>query len=329
MKPELIAELAQSFEGKIEQAKILLKAAISSGANSAKFQIVYADELSTFDYQFYDLFKSLEMKDSDWLELNNLAKKNDINLYADIFGDKSLNLAEKMQLKAIKVHGTDISNIEFLNKIAKSRIPKIFLGIGGALKNEIYKAIEILGNKKINLMLGFQSYPTPNHTNQISRFFLLKDLYDEVELGFADHSNPDNKLSFTIPSMALACGATVIEKHLTLGKSMRMEDYESALNPDEFKEFSILLKKSYKALGKFEDKEDFGMTNSEINYRKKIRRDVVASKNIKKGETIKPSYVSLKRSSHKKAIKKLEITFGKKALKNIKKNHPLTSKDIE
>ena len=70
-----------------------------------------------------------------------------------------------------------------------------------------------------------------------------------------------------------------------------------------------MLKKSYKALGKFEDKEDFGMTNSEINYRKKIRRDVVASKNIKKGEIIKPSYLSLKRSSHKKAIKKLEIVL--------------------
>jgi N,N'-diacetyllegionaminate synthase len=329
MKPELIAELAQSFEGKIEQAKILLKAAISSGANSAKFQIVYADELATFDYQHYDLFKSLEMKDSDWIALNNLARENHIDLYADIFGDKSLNLAEKMELKAVKVHGTDISNIEFLKKISKSKIPKVFLGIGGAFKNEIYKAIEILGRKKINLMLGFQSYPTPNHTNQISRFFLLKELYDDVELGFADHSNPDDNLTKIIPSMALACGASVIEKHLTLGKSMRMEDYESALNPDEFKEFSSSLRKSYRALGKFEDKKDFGMTNSELNYRKMVRRDVVASENIKKGEIIKPSHLSLKRSSNKKAIKKLEIIFGKKALKNIKKNHPLILKDIE
>ena len=329
MKAEIIAELAQSYEGNFEISKLLLKAAKSSGADSAKFQIVFADELATKDYEYYDLFRSLEMKDSDWLKLNKLAKTFDINLYADIFGLKSLKLAEKMNLRAVKVHGTDISNEALLETLSQSKIPRVLLGLGGAYKKEISRAVEILKNKKINLMLGFQSYPTPNNTNQISRILLLRKLFNNVEIGFADHSNPEKELSYILPLIALTLGANTIEKHLTLGKSMEMEDFESALNPDEFKIFVNLVKQSSKAYGKYKNKNDFGMSVSELSYRKIIRRDVVSKKKIKKGDMILSSHLSLKRSSDKNAIKNLDIVLGKKALRDIKKNTPLTKRDFE
>mgnify|MGYP006100741037 FL=1 len=63
MKVEIVAELAQGFEGSLEQTKLLVKAAAKAGANAAKFQLVYADELATPDYQYYDLFTDLEMTD--------------------------------------------------------------------------------------------------------------------------------------------------------------------------------------------------------------------------------------------------------------------------
>tara|TARA_B100001057_G_scaffold500750_1_gene617568 strand:- start:7659 stop:8648 length:990 start_codon:yes stop_codon:yes gene_type:complete len=329
MKPEIIAELAQGFEGSKQQAMLLLKAAASSGADSAKFQIVFAEELATKDYKHYQLFSSLEMKDSDWIELNEFAIKNKLNLYTDVFGKKSLKLSEKMNLKAIKVHGTDISNISFLKEIAKSKIPKVFLGVGGANKKEISIAIKILKNKKINLMLGFQSYPTPNKANQLSRMHLFKKIFKDKELGFADHSNPQEKISYILPSVAMTLGAAVIEKHLTLGKLMKIEDFESALNPDEFKIFSTALKQSYQALGTYKNIEDFGMSSSESSYRKMIRRDVVASKNIKKGVKINHSHLSLKRTSNQNALKNFDIIIGKKVLRNLKKNCSITKKDIE
>ena len=151
-------------------------------------------------------------------------------------------------------------------------------------------------------MLGFQSYPTPNNTNQISRILLLRKLFNNVEIGFADHSNPEKELSYILPLIALTLGANTIEKHLTLGKSMEMEDFESALNPDEFKIFVNLVKQSSKAYGKYKNKNDFGMSVSELSYRKIIRRDVVSKKKIKKGDMILSSHLSLKRSSDKNAI---------------------------
>ena len=108
-----------------------------------------------------------------------------------------------------------------------------------------------------------------------------------------------------------------------------MEDFESALNPDEFKIFVNLVKQSSKAYGKYNNKNDFGMSASELSYRKIIRRDVVSKKKIKKGDLILSSHLSLKRSAEKKAIKNLDIVIGKKALRDINKNTPLTKKDFE
>jgi N,N'-diacetyllegionaminate synthase len=68
---EIIAELAQGFEGKPEQARLLLKAAAAAGADAAKFQLVYADELATPDYKYYELFRSLEMDDAIWAGLSD------------------------------------------------------------------------------------------------------------------------------------------------------------------------------------------------------------------------------------------------------------------
>ena len=99
MKVEIIAEMAQGFEGSYNQAKLLVKAAASAGANAVKFQLIYADELATNDYLHYNLFKSLEMSDEDWNSINKYSEKNKIQLYLDIFGNQSLNLCQKLVLE--------------------------------------------------------------------------------------------------------------------------------------------------------------------------------------------------------------------------------------
>ena len=77
---KIIAEIAQGFEGSLTQAKLLLKAASSSGADIAKLQLVYADELATQDYIYYKLFKNLEMSFKQWKELYDYSKELKLNL---------------------------------------------------------------------------------------------------------------------------------------------------------------------------------------------------------------------------------------------------------
>lgn len=330
-KLNIIAEIAQGFEGNFEQSKLLIKAAAKAGADSVKFQLVYADELATADYQYYALFKELEMADAQWKSLKDYALSFGTNLIVDVFGVKSLKTAEKININSIKVHGTDVTNLGLLEAIAISPIKNVILGLGGAYWAEIEKAIKILKFKELTLLCGFQGYPTKTEDNHIARMHLIKEkvksIHANFKMGYADHPE-DEKFASTICLIAVGAGAEVIEKHLTLGKVMKMEDFESALNPDEFKHFVKQLQMGKKALGEIIKEENFGMSEAEKTYRKNVRRDLVALKEILQGEILTAKNITLKRTSNLSSIKQLELVLGKTAKNLIQKNQPVLTKDI-
>ncbi len=333
MTIEIIAELAQGFEGRPELARLLLKAAAASGADAAKYQLVFADELATPDYKYYELFKSLEMSDQVWKDLASFASELGIRLNLDIFGERSLALAEELGVSAVKLHGTDIANLGLLNVVAESGINKVLLGAGGAHADEITAALEILVQKDVVLLLGFQGYPTPNETNQIARVGLFRKYYGSkftnVTIGFADHACPNSPLRYALAATAVGAGAEVIEKHLTLAQVMELEDFESALNPDEFVEFSETVRNCAAAFGQASESSDFGMSESEQGYRKMIRRHVVAARDLAKESDILPSDLSLKRTSSETVITDLGSVYQKRLKQSVKANTPISPTDID
>lgn len=328
---EIIAEVAQGFEGSFHQSKLLIKAAAKSGANSVKFQLVYADELATPSYEYFDLFKNLEMSENNWRDLKIYADSLGINLYLDIFGLKSLSLAERIKVDAIKIHGTDITNINLLLSLSRSKFKKIILGVGGAEWPEIKNAISILKNKELIILLGFQGYPTKTKSNQVNRLKYLKSKIDETEsrvtIGYADHPI-EKEMRNIIAVLAIGAGAKVIEKHITLGKIMELEDFESALNPDDFFHFTKIIRSANEAYVGFKDSKDFGMSNSEKEYRQKVRRHVVSTSKLKKGTIIKENHVTLKRSSASSYIQNLDQVYGKKLKKDLLKNTTITQEHL-
>lgn len=333
MTIEIIAELAQGFEGRPEQARLLMKAAAAAGADAAKYQLVYADELATPDYKYYDLFRSLEMADNVWMGLSKYAAELGITLQVDIFGSRSLKLAQVIGASAIKLHGTDIANHGLLAEVARSTVPKVLLGAGGARSDEIAHAVAALPNKEVVVLLGFQGYPTPTETNQIARVGLLVErltkTHPKVSIGFADHASTDSPLRYALAAVALGAGAIVIEKHLTLGQVMKLEDHESALNPDQFLEFTQTLRACSDALGCAGDAPDFGMSESEQGYRKMIRRHVVAGADLSAGLVISPADLVLKRTSSEQIMTDLAPVYGKTLKRNVPQNAPLSTADIE
>lgn len=330
-KLKIIAEIAQGFEGNFTQSKLLINAAAKSGADAVKFQLVYADELATVDYQYYSLFKDLEMSEVQWKDLSDYAISLGSKLIVDVFGEKSLETAENIGMDTVKVHGTDVTNLGLLESISSSSIKMVILGLGGAHLKEIENALKILNSKSLILLCGFQGYPTKTIDNHISRMNVIKEkaktIHTDFEMGFADHPE-ENQYSSTISLVAIGAGASIIEKHLTLGKVMEMEDFESALNPDEFLHFVTQLKTGKKALGQFIENYDFGMSEAEKTYRENVRRDVVAKKEITKGETLDIQNTTLKRTEQVNTIKQLELVLGRTAKNLIQKNQPIQTKDI-
>ena len=331
MSLEIVAEIAQGFEGDSVKSSLLLKSAANAGADAAKFQMVYADELATEDYKFHSLFQSLEMDDRVWRDLFQQSVDLDVELQVDIFGLSSLEKSVDLGIKTVKIHPTDVSNISLLTNLAESPIHRVLLGVGGAHSSEIEQALAQLVNKQVVLLLGFQGYPTETHANQLARIPLFAKKYcqnSSVTIGFADHADPESGLAQLIGSMSIGAGATLVEKHLTLNRALQMEDHESALNPDEFADYSKQLRLVAQAYGTSNDTEDFAMTSDEAKYRSVIRRHVVASVDIQEGHAITPFDVMLKRSSAEDPITDLLSVYGKQAVRSITKNSPIRQSDI-
>lgn len=324
---KIIAEIAQGFEGNPIYSELFVKAAAASGADAVKFQLVFADELATPDYKYYDLFKSLEMPFEVWNKISNIANEQNIALHLDIFGEQSIQLAEKVGVEAVKIHGTDIANKRLLNLVANTSIKQVILGAGGAFQNEIQVALEILKDKEVILLFGFQSYPTANSDNHINRIKLAIDTFSKTHtsltIGFADHVNPETNIHLGLGAMAIGFGAEVLEKHLTLAKNLKMEDHESALNPDEFLEYVNFIRNCSSAIGFVKNDVDFGMSESEFGYRKMIRRHVVTIDQIYQGNVINSNNLALKRTSSTQALTEISEVEGKIATKPISSNSPV------
>ena len=323
----VIAEIAQGHEGKPAQAAALLAAGAAAGADAVKFQLVYADELAAPDYAHFKLFQSLEMPDAVWAELAALAGAKGTQLHLDIFGPRSLALAERVGAAAVKIHSTDMANVAFIRQVAQSAVGEVLLSCGGCRREEIGAAIDILRARRLTLLHGFQGYPTPVEANQIARLSALAALGAgaQVRLGFADHAPADDPLRFLLPAAAIGAGATVLEKHLTLAKVMKLEDHEAALNPDEFEQFVVQMRACSAAIGAGTSQAaDFGMSRAEAEYRQKVRKHVVAVRDLAAGVELRPEDLGLKRTSATDACDDLTAAYGKRLKSAVRRDQAIT-----
>lgn len=318
-KVTVVAEAAQGFEGKPDLAFLLVRAAAAAGADGIKFQLVYADELATPDYRYYDLFRSLEMADDVWHRISEAAKSAGVGLYLDVFGPRSLALAQSVQAAGVKVHSTDMSNIGLLKAAADTTLRQVILSVSGCTDAEVGEALGLLKKHSVVLMHGFQAYPTLCEANQLARIahfitrFGLGTKDAPIGHGFHDHAPVENALRIAIPAAAVGAGARLIEKHITLSRAMKFEDHESALNPDEFGEFVTCIRQCAEAIGSVdESRPDFGMHESEGRYREAVRKHVVAARALKANTVLAPEHVALKRTSSASFLNDVRQVYGRR-----------------
>jgi len=322
MSIEIIAEVAQGFEGKESLVEDFLKVAHSSGADAIKFQIFHADELALPDYKYYQLFKNLELPIGVWEKALKEAHSRGLEFYSDVFGIKSFKEFQEIGIDGFKIHTTDINNINLLKEVSSSR-KKVFLSTGGCSQDEVEQALKILDRCEVILMYGFQAEPTDINDNNLSRITTIKNIFNK-SVGFQDHTAGDSELAIYLPFIALGVGATVFEKHLTLSRDLKLEDYVSALEPDEFKEWAKNLREACPACGI----KDWKLNPKEVEYRNKVKRAVCSLYEIKSGEQIKETDLILKRTDNPEAIFDISKVCRKKSTRGIAKNAVIKKEDI-
>lgn len=318
---EIIAEVAQGYEGSPKLTELLTTGAIRSDADAIKFQMVVNDELATPDHVHYSLFKSLQMDIAVWSDIVSRIHDASKKVYFDVFGTGSLSIAKTLKADGVKIHLSDFYNYRLIDESIRS-FNRIYISIGGIPLDDldllINKVIKKDNYEKICFMYGFQVEPTPLEKNNLRKIISYKERYPKFKFGFLDHSSGDGEDAYYLSLLTLGMNVDCIEKHITLDRLLGIEDCVSALEPEGFKNFVRLIRKFETSLGT----GDLAITDLESQYREKAVKVVVANRDLKKGEVITLDDVSLKRVGNRSLgtpIIRIEEVINKALVKDIKK----------
>jgi len=314
----IIAEAGVNHNGDINISKRLVDVAVEAGADAVKFQTFKAENLVTKDapkakYQKestgsgtqFEMLKKLELSTEAHNILKDYCNEKKIVFLSTPFDFDSVNLLEEIDVPFYKISSSDLTNIPFLEYIAKLNKPMI-LSTGMASLGEVEKTIEklrIAGNTKISLLHCTSNYPTDYEDVNLNAMITLKNAF-KLSVGYSDHT-----VGIEVAIAAVAMGAKIIEKHFTLDKDMIGPDHKASLNPCEFKQMVMSIRNIEKALGDGIKK----CNRSEENTKKVVRKSIVASRSIHKGETILYDDITFKRPGNGISPEFIDMIVGRTA----------------
>lgn len=334
MSVYIIAEAGVNHNGRLELAKNLIDMAKECGADAVKFQTFKAEESAGIradkaEYQKrndeiqesqFDMLKKLELPFKDFLLLKEYCDDKQIDFISTPDGEESLKCLIDMNVHKIKIGSTEVTNYPFLAKIAQSRKP-VILSTGMSTLGDVEKAIDIFWENEaydIELMHCTTDYPTDFCDVNLRAMLTLKNAF-YLPVGYSDHT-----LGFEAAIAAVAMGAVVIEKHITLNKEMQGPDHQASMPPREFAEYVRHIRNTEKLLGNGKKKP----TPKEKVMMRQIRRSALASRNLKAGMVLTEEMICLKRPGTGIAPEYLPILLGRKLKRDIEKEEAITWEDI-
>jgi len=235
----IIAEIGTAHRGSLEKGEKLIRAASLSGADTAKFQIVFAREILHPDTgsvplpggetPLYEVFESLEKDLSFYRELKEITESEGMEFLATPFGLESAGLLKTLHPRSVKIASPEVNYTELLREISGWNIP-VILSSGVSLMEDLDEAVGILGNEQLTLLHCVTSYPAPENEYNLSLLPVLRERF-RVPVGVSDHSlNPS-----LVPCVAAAYGGIMVEKHFTLSREEDGLDDPIALEPEDFR----------------------------------------------------------------------------------------------
>ena len=299
----IIAEAGVNHNGSVNLAKKLIDVASISGADAVKFQTFNAESLvvkntQKADYQRqtkdesesqFDMLKQLELDVETHKELITYCQEKDIIFLSSPFDHESIDLLSNLGLQIFKIPSGEITNLPYLRHIG-SLGKRVILSTGMSNLKEVGEALDVLinaGTSKHNITVLHANtmYPTPIEDVNLKAMLTIQKEFG-VAVGYSDHT-----LGIEVDIAAVAMGASCIEKHFTLDKTMDGPDHNASLEPKELKAMVAAIRNLEKALGSSEKKP----SPSEAVNIDVVRKSIVASQSIKKGEKLSSKNITTKR----------------------------------
>lgn len=297
----IIAEAGVNHNGSLDIAKQLARAAKECGADIVKYQTadlhsIVSRYAGMADYQKIntgqeksqqEMLSKLLLPYGDFVELAAFCKHIGIQFLSTPFDLKSIGFLEGLGCTMWKVPSGEVTDLPYLKRIAQTH-KKVILSTGMCILQEVYEAVDVLkknGAGDITLLHCTTQYPTPYKDVNLRAMDTLKKMFG-CEVGYSDHTE-----GIEIPIAAVAMGATVIEKHLTLDRGMEGPDHMASLEPGRFASMVASIRNIEDALGNGEKKP----AGSELINIAAARKSIIAARDIKKGDVLNETNLTTKR----------------------------------
>lgn len=220
----------------------------------------------------------LELDDEQHYELYQYAKEKGLEFVETLCATGCLSMLRYFQPDNLKVASRDLTNLPLLNAMAETKIPMILsTGMGG--KQELDNALDTISkhHENITVLHCLSQYPSEYKNINLRTIDYLKKQYPKYTIGYSDHS-----IGIAVPVAAVAMGAKVIEKHITLDRSMKGTDQKGSLAPDGIYRMVRDIRNIEESLGV----EDMFVSDSVVDSRYKLERSIASKRKLVKGELI-------------------------------------------
>ena len=302
-KTLIIAEAGVNHNGDMGIARKLIDVAVDAGADIVKFQTFSAERLVTkgaqkasyqkaatnSDESQFSMLKALELSHEQHIFLKEYCDKRSIEFFSTAFDLEGLDYLMSLGFNKTKIPSGEITNLPYLRRVG-SFGQQVILSTGMSNLEEIESAIVVLekagtSRQLITVLHCNTEYPTPfQDVNLLAMHSIQKSL--GVKVGYSDHTK-----GIEVAIAAVALGAEVIEKHITLDRKMPGPDHLASIEPNELKEMISAIRNIEAALGDGIKKP----SESELKNRSIARKSIVASRTIAQGEIFDEKNLAVKR----------------------------------
>jgi pseudaminic acid synthase len=326
----IIAELSANHHQDFEQAVRIIHAAKEAGADAVKLQTYTPDTITIQSERecfligggtlwdgrtLYDLYSEAYTPWEWQPKLKQVADDLRIDLFSSPFDATAVDFLESMNVPAYKLASCELVDIPLIEHIAQTGKP-IVMSTGMAILEEIDEAVSVArqaGATQIALLKCTSAYPASPDEMNLRTISELARRYD-VPVGLSDHTT-----DIAVPVAAIALGACIIEKHITLSRSHKGPDSAFSLEPDEFRAMVQAVRTAERSMGKIH----FGVSAQEESSRV-FRRSLFVVEDVKSGEAFTELNVRSIRPGHGLHTRHLAKILGKRSARDIARGTPLT-----
>ena len=327
----IIAEISANHNRDKIVVKKLIDIAADAGFDAVKFQTyepleVFSGKISTRDVhyehvygdrQWWEVARDDILMPREWFgEMFDYARSKRIQVFSTVHSVKDAEFIMQFNPPVFKVASIDVSYLDFLSGLAAFKKP-IIISTGMHYLGEIEEAVQAVkkqGNDQVALLHCVSCYPPNPETVNLRNIVMLEKAFG-VPVGFSDHS-PDNYMDVA----AVALGACIIEKHVTLDRTMKGVDHPFSLDPEGMKDLVKGVRMAEKAMGTF----NRNLSAAELDSRQMVRRSIAARCDIKKGSVFNRENLKLVRPGTGLHPRYLEQILGRKAALDIEKENLIT-----